>query len=291
MQIDPATVKGQAEGELTLDLKLGKTAKPEDSQFHATGALSNLTLDKFVGPEKLDQGSLTFVADRNTLTMSGDGQLFGSPAHIDASRAPGDDGLGDRDRDARSGGARQARAQSRLAHRAAADQAQGAALARQRRRRGRPDAGRRRQSDSGRREGGRQAGQGDVPDQAVGRGRVGEQPRRRLRNRLHPRFGGARRRRRDPDGEDHSGAPLARRQPAGRRDEHGQRRQGDRPRVHARRVAVPQGACASSAVVGVRAGRQGLRPRHEGRNRDRREQAGDRRTGAQPFAARAATTA
>ena len=92
VQIDPASVKGQAEGELTLDLKLGKTAKPEDSQFHATGALSNLTLDKFVGPEKLDQGSLTFVADRNTLTMSGDGQLFGAPAHIDASRSPGDEG-------------------------------------------------------------------------------------------------------------------------------------------------------------------------------------------------------
>ena len=93
VQIDPATIKGQAEGALTLDLKLGKTAKPEDTQFHASGALSNLTLDKFVGPEKLDQGSLTFAADRNTLTMNGDGQLFGSPAQIEASRAPGDEGL------------------------------------------------------------------------------------------------------------------------------------------------------------------------------------------------------
>ncbi len=92
IQIDPATVKGQAEGELTLNLKLGKTAKLEDTQFHAAGALSNLTLDKFVGPEKLDQGSLTFAADRNTLTMSGDGELFGSAAHIDASRAPGEEG-------------------------------------------------------------------------------------------------------------------------------------------------------------------------------------------------------
>ncbi len=92
VQIDPATVKGQAEGDLALDLKLGKTAKPEDSQFHASGSLSNLTLDKFVGPEKLDQGSLTFVADRDTLKMNGDGELFGSAAHIDALRAPGEDG-------------------------------------------------------------------------------------------------------------------------------------------------------------------------------------------------------
>jgi hypothetical protein len=92
VQIDPATVKGQAEGDLALDLKLGKTAKPEDSQFHASGSLSNLTLEKFVGPEKLDQGSVTFVADRDTLEMNGDGELFGSAAHIDALRAPGEAG-------------------------------------------------------------------------------------------------------------------------------------------------------------------------------------------------------
>ena len=65
---------------------------PKTPSSMRQGALSSLTLDKFVGPEKLDQGSLTFAADRNTLTMNGDGQLFGSPAHIDASRAPGDEG-------------------------------------------------------------------------------------------------------------------------------------------------------------------------------------------------------
>ncbi|HXZ16227.1 MAG TPA: DUF3971 domain-containing protein, partial [Roseiarcus sp.] len=92
LQIDPATVKGEAEGDLVLDLKLGKAVKPEDSQFHATGMLANLALDKFVGPEKLDQAAFTFAADRNTLTLSGDGQLFGSPAHIDASRSPGEEG-------------------------------------------------------------------------------------------------------------------------------------------------------------------------------------------------------
>jgi hypothetical protein len=92
VQIDPATVKGQAEGALTIDLKLGKTARPEDTQFQAAGSLSNLTLDKFVGPEKLDQGSLTFAADRNNLSMNGEGQLFGSPARIEASRAPGNEG-------------------------------------------------------------------------------------------------------------------------------------------------------------------------------------------------------
>jgi hypothetical protein len=90
--IDPATIKGQAEGNLVLDLKLGKTAKPNGTQFRATGALTNLTLDKFIGEEKLDQGNFTFEADRDTLEMTGDGQLFGAATHLDVGRAPGEEG-------------------------------------------------------------------------------------------------------------------------------------------------------------------------------------------------------
>jgi hypothetical protein len=92
LQIDPATVKGQAAGDLALDLKLGKTAKPEDTQFHANGGVTNLTLERLIGPEKLENANVTFAADRNSLAVSGDGQVFGAPAHIDASRAPGEDG-------------------------------------------------------------------------------------------------------------------------------------------------------------------------------------------------------
>ena len=56
LTIDPATVKGQAEGDLVLDLKLGKTARPEDTQFHAAGALDNLQIEKFLADEKLEVG-------------------------------------------------------------------------------------------------------------------------------------------------------------------------------------------------------------------------------------------
>jgi hypothetical protein len=93
LQIDPATIKGQAEGDLVLDLKLGKTAKPDDTQFHAAGVLSDLTLDKFIGEEKLDQGNFVFEADRNTLKMAGDGEVFGAAAHLDIGRAPGEEGF------------------------------------------------------------------------------------------------------------------------------------------------------------------------------------------------------
>ena len=92
LEIDPATVKGQAEGDLVLDLKLGKTAKHEDTQFRATGALTNLTIDKLIGDEKFEQASVTFQADRNTLKITGEGQLFGAATRIDVGRAAGDEG-------------------------------------------------------------------------------------------------------------------------------------------------------------------------------------------------------
>ena len=93
LSIDPATVKGQAEGDLALDLKLGKTARPEDTGFHVKGALSNLQIAKFLGDEKLDQATATFEADRNTLKMVGEGQVLGAPVHIDVGRAPGEEGM------------------------------------------------------------------------------------------------------------------------------------------------------------------------------------------------------
>jgi len=92
LEIDPATAHGQAEGDLTLALKLGKTAKPEDTQFRATGSLTNLTLDKFIGEEKLEDAAFTVEAERDSLKMVGDGQLFGAATHIDASRAAGEVG-------------------------------------------------------------------------------------------------------------------------------------------------------------------------------------------------------
>jgi hypothetical protein len=92
LTIDPATVKGQAEGDLVLALKLGKTARPEDTQFHASGSLDNLQIEKFLADEKLDSATATFEANRNTLKIAGDGEVLGSATHVDVARAPGEEG-------------------------------------------------------------------------------------------------------------------------------------------------------------------------------------------------------
>jgi hypothetical protein len=91
--IEPATVKGQAEGDLALDLKLGKTARPEDTQFHATGELDNLQIEKFLADERLDSATATFEADRNLLKIVGDGELLGAATHVEVVRAPGEEGV------------------------------------------------------------------------------------------------------------------------------------------------------------------------------------------------------
>jgi AsmA-like C-terminal region/Protein of unknown function len=92
LTLDPATVKGHAEGDLALDLKLGKTARPEDTQFHASGALDDLQIDKFLADEKLEAATASFEADRNALRIIGDGEVLGAATHVDVVRAPGEEG-------------------------------------------------------------------------------------------------------------------------------------------------------------------------------------------------------
>jgi hypothetical protein len=92
LTLDPATVKGHAEGDLVLDLKLGKSARPEDTQFHANGTLVDLQIEKFLADEKLESATASFEADRNALKIVGDGDVLGSATHVEVGRAPGEEG-------------------------------------------------------------------------------------------------------------------------------------------------------------------------------------------------------
>ena len=92
LSIDPSTVKGQAEGDLALDLKLGKTARPDDTQFHASGALKELQIEKFLADEKLEAATASFQGDRESMKIVGDGTLLGAPTHVEVNRGAGDEG-------------------------------------------------------------------------------------------------------------------------------------------------------------------------------------------------------
>ena len=90
--VDPATVKGQFEGNLALDLKLGKTVRPEDNQFRAEGTLTNFRVDKFLASERLEQASLSVLAEHGNLKIAGQGQMYGVPVAIDVTKGAADEG-------------------------------------------------------------------------------------------------------------------------------------------------------------------------------------------------------
>src|SRR5208283_311624 len=92
LALDPASVKGQAEGDLALDLKLGKSARPDDTQFHARGTLANFQLDKFLADERLESATAAFQAGRDMLKIVGDGMVLGAATHIEVNRAAGEEG-------------------------------------------------------------------------------------------------------------------------------------------------------------------------------------------------------
>ena len=167
LTIDPATVKGQAEGDLALDLKLGKSARPDDTLFHATGTLKELQIDKFLADEKLEVRDGCLPGRSRNIE---DRWRRHGPRRCDPCRGQPRGrgrGLGDRDLRARRGRARQAQPQFRLlADGNASGQTQGAAHAHERRGRNRPHAGGYRQSGAGGLETGGKARQSDVRGQA-----------------------------------------------------------------------------------------------------------------------------
>jgi hypothetical protein len=90
--LDPALVRGQFEGDLAIDLKLGKSVRPEDQQFRASGTLANLRVDRFLANERLEQGALTVDARDGAMKITGQGQIYGVPVTIDASKGATDEG-------------------------------------------------------------------------------------------------------------------------------------------------------------------------------------------------------
>ncbi len=89
---EPAGVKGQFDGDLKLDLTLGKGVQPEEQKFTVRGALTGLGIDKFIGDVKLEQGKVDVLADPTALKMTGTGVVFGAPSKLELTKAGQDIG-------------------------------------------------------------------------------------------------------------------------------------------------------------------------------------------------------
>ena len=66
--------------------KIGKNVPPEDTVVHGSANVTNFSVDKLLGKEKLDQASLAVSVEPNLLKASGQGRMFGAPAQIELSK-------------------------------------------------------------------------------------------------------------------------------------------------------------------------------------------------------------
>jgi hypothetical protein len=90
--IDTASLKGQIDGRLRVDFELGPEARQDHTMVSIDAMTSNLTIDRFVGAERLENGALSILVDHAGLRVGGSGKLYGAPATLDLKRARGDRG-------------------------------------------------------------------------------------------------------------------------------------------------------------------------------------------------------
>jgi hypothetical protein len=93
-EFDPAAVKGNVDLRVSLPLQYDRMPKSAaDVAVSVVGALSDITIDKVYGREKLEGANLTLTSDPTGLFVKGEGKLSGSPSTIDLRQprgAPGE---------------------------------------------------------------------------------------------------------------------------------------------------------------------------------------------------------
>jgi uncharacterized protein DUF3971/AsmA-like protein len=87
LPLDPASLKGQIDGKLGVDLLLGAGASRADAVVRLNANVINLSAEKLVGREKLDNANLTIALDKSGLRATGQGRLFGGAASLDFRKA------------------------------------------------------------------------------------------------------------------------------------------------------------------------------------------------------------
>jgi hypothetical protein len=87
LPLDPAQLKGQIDGRLRANIEIGKEARGDHAVVSIDANTTNLSIDRFLGNERLDNGALNIVHDHAGLRITGTGRLFGGPATLDIRRA------------------------------------------------------------------------------------------------------------------------------------------------------------------------------------------------------------
>ncbi len=90
LPVDAAQLKGQIDGRLRTDMEVGDHARSDHSVVAFDANTTNLSVDKFLGAERLEGGALNIVQDRSGLRVAGSARLFGGAAALEIHRAVGE---------------------------------------------------------------------------------------------------------------------------------------------------------------------------------------------------------
>ena len=88
------TLKGQVDGQVTFDLKLAKKMGPDDIAVRASANLTGLSIDNFLGKEKLENAALAVTYAKDGLRAKGEGRAFGTVVGLDLKKPQGSAGEG-----------------------------------------------------------------------------------------------------------------------------------------------------------------------------------------------------
>ena len=83
VDLDPATIKGRTDLRIAVPLPLDAIPKLAELPLAVSGTVSDLSIDKVFGKEKLEGANLAVAYDKGNLAIKGEGKLAGGPASID----------------------------------------------------------------------------------------------------------------------------------------------------------------------------------------------------------------
>jgi hypothetical protein len=89
MPVDSSTLKGEANGNLEIDMSLGSHTGSSDTRLKVDAIASNLTAERLIGNERLDAATLAVNVDPTGMKASGQGTMFGAAVTVDIARLAG----------------------------------------------------------------------------------------------------------------------------------------------------------------------------------------------------------
>jgi hypothetical protein len=90
--MDPANIKGRADLRLELPLAMYDPPAIADLALTATGRLTDLVVERVLGRERLDGGTLAVTYEKGGVHLKGDGRIGGAPANIEVRQPKGQGG-------------------------------------------------------------------------------------------------------------------------------------------------------------------------------------------------------